>query len=161
MIARAGFVIALLPMIMAASLAQAAEPACSSYTPAIIGGPVPGKSSDIAVFRWLGNANYEVGYQGHVFLFDTYFDRTARNHPIGFSVPQIKRADAILVSHAHFDHISDVAPIAAQAHAPVVGAAIIIATAENRCAGVADHHRQGWRRAALRRCHPRYRAGAA
>jgi L-ascorbate metabolism protein UlaG (beta-lactamase superfamily) len=121
---------ALLAALTVGGIAQAAEPACSSYTPAIIGGPVPAKSSSIVVLRWLGNANYEVDYQGHVFLFDTYFDRTARNHDIGVTVPQIKRADAILVSHAHFDHIADVAPIAAQTHAPVVGAALTVATAE-------------------------------
>lgn len=122
----AAFVAAL----VAGGIAQAAEPACSSYTPAVAGGPVPGKSSSIVVLRWLGNANYEVDYQGHVFLFDAYFDRTARNHDIGITVPQIKRADAILVSHAHFDHISDVGPIAAQTHAPVIGAPLTIEVAE-------------------------------
>jgi L-ascorbate metabolism protein UlaG (beta-lactamase superfamily) len=122
--ARAGFLLSLLCALVAPGLAQAADPACSSYTPAIIGGPVPGKSSTIAVFRWLGNANYEIAYQGHVYLFDTYFDRTARNHDIGFNVSQIKRADVVFVSHAHFDHISDVAPVAAQTHAPIVGAAL-------------------------------------
>ncbi len=121
---------AMLVALTMGGIAQAAEPACSSYTPAIVGGPVPGKGSTTVVLRWLGNANYEVDYQGHVFLFDAYFDRTARNHDIGITVPQIKRADAILVSHAHFDHISDVAPIAAQTHAPVVGAPLTIATAE-------------------------------
>jgi L-ascorbate metabolism protein UlaG (beta-lactamase superfamily) len=122
--------IGLLFILAAAGAAQAAEPACSSDTPAIVGGPVPGKSSTTVVLRWLGNANYEVDYQGHVFLFDAYFDRTARNHDIGVTVPQIKRADAILISHAHFDHISDVGPIAAQTHAPVIGAPLTIATAE-------------------------------
>jgi len=121
---------ALVAVAAAGGIAQAAEPACSSYTPAVAGGPVPGKNSSIVVLRWLGNANYEVDYQGHVFLFDAYFDRTARNHDIGITVPQIKRADAILVSHAHFDHISDVAPVAAQTHAPVIGAPLTIATAE-------------------------------
>lgn len=120
----------LLAALALGGIAQAAEPACSSYTPAIVGGPVPAKSSSIVVLRWLGNANYEVDYQGRVFLFDAYIDRTARNHDTGVTVPQIKRADAILVSHAHFDHISDVAPIAAQTHAPVVGAPLTIAVAE-------------------------------
>lgn len=128
--ARLGFMLALLGTLAAAWIAQAAEPACSSYTPAIIGGPVPAKHSSIVVLRWLGNANYEVDYQGQVFLFDTYFDRTARNHDIGFKVSQIKRADAVLVSHAHFDHISDVAPVAAQTHAPIVGAALTVQVAE-------------------------------
>ena len=99
---------ALLAALTLGGIAQAAEPACSSYTPAIIGGPVPAKNSSIVVLRWLGNANYEVDYQGHVFLFDTYFDRSRANHDIGVTVPPIKRADAIFVSHAHFDHIADV-----------------------------------------------------
>src|SRR5581483_11268206 len=99
--ARATFLLSLLLGLavvgIAPRISAAAEPACSSYTPAIIGGPVPSKNSDIVVLRWLGNANYEVDYQGQVFLFDTYFDRTARNHDIGFKVSQIKRADAVLV----------------------------------------------------------------
>ena len=120
---------ALLTILLLPALARATEPACKSLTPAVIGGPVPGAKSDIAVFRWLANANYEIAYRGHVYLFDTYFDRTARNHPIGFTVPQIKRADVIFVGHAHFDHISDVAPVAAQTKAPVVGAPLTIETA--------------------------------
>ena len=45
------------------AVVQAAEPACGSYTPAVVGGPVPGKNSSIVVLRWLGNADYEVDYQ--------------------------------------------------------------------------------------------------
>jgi hypothetical protein len=44
-------------------------------------------------------------------------------------VPQVTRADAILVGHAHSDHISDVAPVAAQTKAPVIGSAITTAEA--------------------------------
>ena len=66
---------ALLAALALGGIAQAAEPACSSYTPAIVGGPVPGKSSSIVVLRWLGNANYEVDYQGHVFLFGAFLRR--------------------------------------------------------------------------------------
>ena len=36
---------ALLAALAIGGVAQAAEPACSSYTPAIAGGPVPGKTS--------------------------------------------------------------------------------------------------------------------
>ncbi len=97
---------------------------CSSYEPAVIGGPLPSHQFDTVVIRWLGNANFEFAYQGKVYLFDAYFDRTPRSHDVGFKVSDISKADAIFISHAHFDHISDVAPVAKQTGAPVVGAPI-------------------------------------
>ena len=54
----------------------------------------------------------------------TYYDRPARTRSIGFTVDQVKKADAILIGHAHSDHISDVAAIAAQTGAPVIGSQI-------------------------------------
>lgn len=115
--------------LMPLSVNAASRNACDSYTPALVGGPLQPKTSDIAVLRWLGNANYELNYRGKVYLFDAYFDRTSRNHPIGFTVPEIKRADYVFVSHAHFDHMSDVVPVAKQTHAKIVGAPITIETA--------------------------------
>jgi L-ascorbate metabolism protein UlaG (beta-lactamase superfamily) len=97
---------------------------CSSYTPGVTGGPLPPQESDIVVIRWLGNANFEFAYKGKVYLFDAYFDRTPRSHDIGFKVADITKAEAIFVSHAHFDHISDIGPVAKQTGAPVVGAPI-------------------------------------
>lgn len=97
---------------------------CSSYTPAIAGGPLPSQQSDTVVVRWLGNANFEFGYKNKVYLFDAYFDRTPRSHDIGLKVSDITKAEAVFVSHAHFDHISDIGPIAKQTHAPVVGAPV-------------------------------------
>jgi L-ascorbate metabolism protein UlaG (beta-lactamase superfamily) len=111
------------------SAALALPKACESHTPAAIGGPVPGKDDDTAVLRWLGTANYEISYRGQVFLFDTYYNRKARSVPIGFTAEQVKRADAIFIGHAHFDHIADVGPVARQTKAPVVGAPITIETA--------------------------------
>ena len=107
----------------------AAEDACDSLTPALVGGPMLPEGSDIAVIRWLGNANYEVAFGGKVYLFDTYYDRVARSRPLGFSVADVKRADVILLSHAHFDHMSDIVPVARQTGAKVVGAPITIETA--------------------------------
>jgi L-ascorbate metabolism protein UlaG (beta-lactamase superfamily) len=103
--------------------------ACDSLVPAAIGGPIPPKNDDTVVLRWLANANYEVSYRGQVFLFDTYFNRKPGNRPIGFSAEQVNKADAIFIGHAHFDHISDVAPVERQTGAPVVGAPITIETA--------------------------------
>jgi L-ascorbate metabolism protein UlaG (beta-lactamase superfamily) len=107
----------------------ASADACDSLEPAAVGGPMLPARSNTAVIRWLGNANYEVAFGGKVYLFDTYYDRVSRSRPIGFSVPQVKRADAIFLSHAHFDHMSDIVPVARQTMAPVVGAPITIETA--------------------------------
>ncbi len=109
--------------------ALAAEPACQTLTPALAGGPVPAQTSDTAVIRWLGTANYEVAYKGKVYLFDAFYDRPGRTRPIGFTVDQVKRADVIFIGHAHYDHISDIAAVARQTGALVVGAKISIDTA--------------------------------
>jgi L-ascorbate metabolism protein UlaG (beta-lactamase superfamily) len=103
--------------------------ACDSLMPAAIGGPMLPANSDTAVFRWLANSNYELDYRGQIFLFDTYFNRKARNRPLGFAAEDVKRASLIFLGHGHFDHMSDVAPVAAATHAPVVGAPVTIETA--------------------------------
>src|SRR5262245_61346119 len=110
--------------------AQDLPPSCSSYTPGVAGGPLPSPQTDVVVVRWLGNANFEFGYKNKVYLFDAYFDRTPRSHDIGFKATDISKAEAIFVSHAHFDHISDIGPIARQTGATVVGAPITAETAK-------------------------------
>ena len=109
--------------------AMAAEDACHSLTPAMVGGPMLPKSRETIVLRWLGTANYELGYKGNVYLLDTYYDRGPRDHPIGITVDQVKKATAIFIGHGHFDHMSDVVPVARQTRAPVVAAPITIETA--------------------------------
>ena len=116
-------------LLLAAHQAAAAEDACDSLVPAVVGGPVPPKDSDTALFRWLANANYEVTWRGRTFLFDTYFNRKARTRSVGFAAAQVKRADVIFLGHGHFDHMSDAVPVAKQTGAPVVGAPVTIETA--------------------------------
>jgi L-ascorbate metabolism protein UlaG (beta-lactamase superfamily) len=120
---------ALLVLAGAAAAADIPE-ACNSDTAAVTGGPLPPPDSDTVVIRWLGNANFEFAHKGKVFLFDAYFDRTPRSHKLGFTAADVTRAEAIFVSHAHFDHISDIGPVARQTGAPVVGAPITIETAK-------------------------------
>src|SRR4029077_14920503 len=74
------------------------------------------------VVRWLGWTNYEVAYRNDVFLLDAYYDRGPRMHPIGGAPADFKKANAIFIGHAHFDHMSDAAAVAAQTGAPVIGA---------------------------------------
>jgi L-ascorbate metabolism protein UlaG (beta-lactamase superfamily) len=103
--------------------------ACESYKAAVTGGPMPPADSETVVIRWLGNANYEFAYKGKVYLFDAYFDRTPRSHDLGFTAADVKTATAIFVSHAHFDHISDIGAVSRQTGAPVVGAPLTAETA--------------------------------
>jgi L-ascorbate metabolism protein UlaG (beta-lactamase superfamily) len=123
-----GFVCAALTL-SAPALAADIPVACNSTTAAVTGGPLPPPASDTVVIRWLGNANFEFAYKGKVYLFDAYFDRTPRSHRIGFAAKDVTKAEAIFVSHAHFDHISDIGPVARQTGAKVVGAPITIETA--------------------------------
>jgi L-ascorbate metabolism protein UlaG (beta-lactamase superfamily) len=102
---------------------------CDSLVPAAIGGPMLPRNAETAVFRWLSTANYELAYRGQVFLFDTYYNSKARNRGVGFTAAQVNRASVIFLGHGHFDHMSDIVPVAAQTGAPVVGAPITIETA--------------------------------
>ena len=99
-------------MVAGAAFAADVPPACTSHQAAVTGGPMPPPDSDTVVIRWLGNANFEFAHKGKVYLFDAYFDRTPRSHNTGFKAADVSKAEAIFVSHAHFDHISDIGPVA-------------------------------------------------
>jgi hypothetical protein len=89
-----------------AALAADIPEACNSYKAAVTGGPLPPPESDTVVIRWLANANFEFGYRGKVYLFDAYFDRTPRSRMLGFKAADVSKAEAIFISHAHFDRRS-------------------------------------------------------
>lgn len=129
---KSSFICAVIGMVALSYSVSAAElPAsCSSHVPGVAGGPLPPRGTDTVVVRWLGNANFEFAYKGKVYLFDAYFDRTPRSHDIGIKVSDITKAEAVFVSHAHFDHISDIGPVSTQTHAPVVGSRITAEVAQ-------------------------------
>jgi L-ascorbate metabolism protein UlaG (beta-lactamase superfamily) len=102
--------------------------ACRSLTPAAMGGPLVA-APDRIMLRWLSTSNYELVYRSQVFLLDAYFDRGPRNRPTGIVPAEVKKTDAIFIGHAHFDHMSDAAPIAHKTKARVIGAPITIETA--------------------------------
>jgi L-ascorbate metabolism protein UlaG (beta-lactamase superfamily) len=104
-----------------AKSAMQQDPACQSLTPVSAGGPAP-KDPETVVVRWLAWTNYEVAYRGNVFLLDAYYDRGPRMHPLGLGPTDFKKANAIFVGHAHFDHMSDAATVGKQTGAPVIGA---------------------------------------
>ena len=53
-------------------------------------------------------------------FFDGYLDRLPGLDPVGLSTREVERADFVFVSHAHFDHLYGVAPIARSTGATVV-----------------------------------------
>ena len=101
----------------------ASDAACKTLTPVSVGGPAPTNPNVVAI-RWLGHTNYEIAYRSEVVLTDGWYDRGPGTHAIGVAPKDFKRADAILVGHAHFDHIADVPQIAKQTKALVVGAPV-------------------------------------
>ena len=107
----------------AVAAAEAADAGCSARALVATGGPFPHDPTTLAI-RWTGFTNFELAYDGQVILLDTYFDRGSTFPPLGFSASDVKRADLILIGHAHVDHMSDAATIAARTGAPIVGAAV-------------------------------------
>lgn len=104
----------------------AQDPACQTLQPASTGGPMP-KDANLMVLRYLSYSNFEIAYRGRVLLLDAYYDtaRAPYAEPIPLKESEVKRADAILVGHAHADHIVDAPAIAkrtgAQVFAPPPG----------------------------------------
>ncbi len=102
---------------------ETADPACQVAKLVATGGPTPSSPQTLAL-RWAGYANYELVYNGQVVLLDAAFDRGSIFPPIGFTVPEVTRADAILIGHGHGDHMSDAAAVAMRTKAIVVGAPV-------------------------------------
>lgn len=66
---------------------------------------------------WLGHATFELRFEtGEVLVFDPWIEGNPA-HPKDY---KIERVDAIAVSHAHFDHVNDVIPLAKKFHPKVV-----------------------------------------
>lgn len=67
---------------------------------------------------WLGHATFELRFDGgEVLVLDPWIEGNPK-HPADH---KIEKVDAIAISHAHFDHINDVIPLAKKFHPSVVG----------------------------------------
>jgi L-ascorbate metabolism protein UlaG (beta-lactamase superfamily) len=87
--------------------------------PAMLGGPAS-TDPDALTIRWYGTSNYELNFRDRVVLLDTFYDRGPRMRGVGFTPSEVTRADAVLIGHPHYDHMSDAAQVAVQTGAPVV-----------------------------------------
>jgi L-ascorbate metabolism protein UlaG (beta-lactamase superfamily) len=91
--------------------------------PVSLGGPGH-PDPEVVSLRWFGTATFELAFGDKVVLLDNFYERPARNRPLGFSVPDVTRADLILVGHPHFDHVADTVRVARQTRAQVAIAPI-------------------------------------
>lgn len=84
--------------------------------------------------RWLGTAGFELKSDNNaVLLIDPYLRRPAAARPHSpVSLGDISRADAILVTHGHFDHASDVPTLANRLGTPVYASAKVCQTLAER-----------------------------
>jgi L-ascorbate metabolism protein UlaG (beta-lactamase superfamily) len=101
-------------MRLAVTLAAVAVIACTAPRPAPVHVRVPSAvfadDPDAITVSWIGHATLLVGIRGHWFLTDPVFsERLAgvlrrKVHP-ALAPSELPPLDAILVSHAHFDHL--------------------------------------------------------
>jgi L-ascorbate metabolism protein UlaG (beta-lactamase superfamily) len=108
-----------------AAATEPRDPACHDRRLAAAGGALPRNPHTLAV-RWMGYGNFELVHGGHILLLDAYYDRGSLYPPLGVKADDITRADAILIGHGHFDHMSDAAAIGARTGAIVVGAPVTV-----------------------------------
>jgi L-ascorbate metabolism protein UlaG (beta-lactamase superfamily) len=96
------------------------EPACQSLVPTAAGGPRP-QNPDVIVLRFLGVANYELAHRDNVVLLDAGIDTLSWWEPSGVTPEMMtKDVDAILIGHAHGEHLWDAPYIGEKTGALVV-----------------------------------------
>jgi len=96
------------------------EPACRTLMPAAAGGPLP-SHPDVLVLRFLGFSNYELAYRDTVILLDAAIDKLAWWAPNNITPEEMTtHVNAILIGHAHGEHLWDAPSIAQKTGALVV-----------------------------------------
>ena len=97
------------------------EPACQTLMPAAAGGPLP-RNPDVIVLRFLGVSNYELAFRDTVILLDAGIDKLAWWAPNNITPEEMtKHVNAILIGHAHGEHLWDAPFMAEKTGALVVG----------------------------------------
>lgn len=85
-------------------------------------------AADLRV-TWLGTAGFAIEHDGHVLLVDPYLTRASLSRCVlaplrpdaALAQQQVPRADAIVLSHTHFDHALDAPVIARHTGARIFG----------------------------------------
>lgn len=70
--------------------------------------------------EWFGTTTFRTRGSGLDLFFDGYLNRLPGLDPVGLRTEEVRRADFVFVSHAHFDHLCGVASIARTTGALVV-----------------------------------------
>jgi L-ascorbate metabolism protein UlaG (beta-lactamase superfamily) len=78
-------------------------------------------TSSTFTVEWFGCTTFRIVARDLTIWFDTFVDRAPGADPVGLTAREIDRADAVFVSHAHFDHILGADTVAANTGAPIVG----------------------------------------
>ena len=78
-------------------------------------------------FRWLGAAGFELRLGSTNLLIDPYVSRIPEARPSLSLGTADLCADAVFLTHGHFDHACDVPEIAAQTSTPVFGSSSVCA----------------------------------
>jgi L-ascorbate metabolism protein UlaG (beta-lactamase superfamily) len=116
----------------------------------------PASSRDGVRVTYLGTNGYQFGFKGHVLLVDPYFSRVdllsvALGSRIQPNAPRINdglchlasKADAILVTHGHFDHLLDVPVVMAKTQARLIASASSVDLAKRAGASSGDAVKPG------------------
>ena len=91
--------------------------------------PTPHGGVGSVCVTWLGTAGFSIAHAGHVVLLDPYLTRASLSRCVfaplrpdsALAHRLVPHADAIVLSHTHFDHALDAPAIARQTRARVFG----------------------------------------
>ena len=112
--------------VVASALATGVVSSCAKSA-LVVAAPV---SHGEVTLTYLGVAGWQIASEGHVVLIDPYVSRLSAEAIDGATVVPDDaaiaahtpaHADAILVSHSHFDHVLDVPSIAKRSGAQIIG----------------------------------------
>jgi len=104
---------------------QAFAAGLAPYGQFVVGDSSAGPKNQVRV-TYLGTNGYQFEFKGHALLVDPYFSRvdllnaSRINDGLNHLAP---KADAILVTHGHFDHLLDVPAVVAKTRARLVASA--------------------------------------